>query len=71
MSKPRDLDWAGVRVNREIFLDDGTWARKGDSCLAKSPLKHGTALRCEGQLVVVRWDDGQEQSYFPHGINRN
>ena len=70
MAKPTNLEWSGVRVSRPVFLDDGTWARKGDKCLAKSPLRHGTALCCEGNLVVVKWDDGKEERYFPHGINR-
>lgn len=75
----------GDRVTRQKYLDDGTWARKGDKCLAKSPLLHGTVIRVYIEprtqfnrtarkllpMCEVRWDEtGESQSYFFHGVDR-
>ena len=65
----------GDRVTRELYIDDGTWAEKGDECLPNSPLRHGKVVavrsRSDGTMVYhVRWDDGTEgQSYLWHGID--
>lgn len=64
----------GDRVTREVFADDGTWAREGDECLKRSPLRHGTVVarhrsRRRWQFSV-RWDDGSVGSgYLIHGID--
>lgn len=74
----------GDRVTRQKYLDDGTWDRKGDKCLAKSPLLHGTIVklfteprtrfnRRARQLLPmcrVRWDETlKEKDYFLHGVD--
>ena len=58
-------------MTREIYMDDGTWARKGDKCLPASPLRHGTVLRRDNvtDSVWVKWDDGKIEAYLDHGIN--
>lgn len=35
----------GDRVSRLTYMDDGTWAREGDSCLVNSPKRHGIVVR--------------------------
>ena len=69
----------GDRVSRQIYLDDGTWNRKGDTCLKKSPLKYGTVMAFVvkkssfggvDDLVAVKWDgENREKNYFHHGID--
>lgn len=66
----------GQRVTRQIFLDDGVWRREGDKCLARSPLKHGeivkiarSYLTLKIETIVVRWDNGPEQTLLPHGVD--
>ena len=59
---------AGNRITRQIYLDDGTWQIKGDSCLSQSPLRHGEVLYVEGREVIVRFDDGAIRKYLSHGI---
>ncbi|SRR6266446_5093296 len=44
----------GDRVTRLIFLDDGTWTREGDPCLARSPLKHGTVVNVRKDVMCCR-----------------
>lgn len=42
----------GDRVSREVFMDDGTWARKGDKCLPDSPLRFGRVVRVAPRGLV-------------------
>lgn len=58
----------GDRVTREVYMDDGTWARLGDKCLPQSPLRHGTVSGRAGKWVKVKWDDGTKGVYLPHGL---
>ena len=75
----------GDRVTRSLFLDDGTWARLGDSCLP-GPMLHGkvtkvyskpakrygeyTVLGPYPELYGVWWDTGRyKQGYLPHGLD--
>lgn len=63
----------GDRVTRELFLDDGTWYRKGDTCLKDSPLKHGSVIAIgisREDEIIVRWDNGTAQILLEHGVNR-
>jgi len=60
----------GDRVTRSIYMDDGTWRIKGDSCLP-GPQKHGTVINiikdAESKmydLVYVRFDDNSIKRYF-------
>ena len=69
-------DWfLGDRVTREIYLDDGTWAREGDACFP-GPLKHGVIIAKDWNHAdhryefSVRWDDGSESRVLAHGIDR-
>lgn len=62
---------AGDRVTRQVVMDDGTWQRQGDKCLARSPLKHGEVLKRSERRsdeIIVRWDDGTERAYLDHGV---
>lgn len=62
----------GERVTREIYMDDGTWMREGDKCLALSPLRRGVVLRRDSErpdAIWVRWDDGEEHRYLDHGVD--
>ena len=63
----------GERVTREIYMDDGTWARLGDKCLPRSPLRHGLVIRRDTKRrdgVWVRWDgDTKDHLYLDHGID--
>lgn len=62
---------AGDRVTREWFLDDGTWAKEGDSCLPNSPLMHGVIAFVDGHSVWVRWDhETGGTRYLNHGISK-
>lgn len=72
------LKWQqGDRVTRPIFMDDGTWVREGDTCLQRSPRRHGTVVdhylngHCE-PVFMVEWDDarGITFDYFWHGLER-
>lgn len=70
----------GDRVQRSIFIDDGTWMREGDSCLVRETnFRRGTVLGYENRispyfgwtdrLVLVQWDDdGSVKGYFDHGV---
>lgn len=78
MSKRRvsTVDWfIGDRVTREIYMDDGTWAREGDACLP-GPLKCGVITAKEWNHEMrryefrVRWDDGSMSCVLAHGIDR-
>lgn len=64
---------AGERVTRELYMDDGTWARLGDKCLPHSPLMHGVVIerdRRRADGVWVRWDfDGSMSMYLDHGLD--
>ena len=78
------VKWSvGDRVTFPLFLDDGTWAREGDSCLERSPLRHGVVTRVEevpAQFPYastfyyhVLWDDSSGQPwprYFAHALTR-
>jgi hypothetical protein len=62
----------GDRVKRRVFMDDGTWSRRGDSCLEESPWNHGTVKEINpfrDDKVVVVFDDGSERVYLAHGIS--
>jgi len=74
----------GDRVSREVYMDDGTWAREGDQCLPRSPLRFGTIISVEVEgywrysdnrgwsnilMYRVAWDDGHRSGrYFEHGV---
>ncbi len=59
----------GTRVIREVFLDDGTWHREGDSCLKRSPIRLGTIEKIYDEYYDVCWDDiGLRKRYLAHGI---
>lgn len=69
----------GNRVTRPLFMEDGTWLERGDSCLPESPLLHGTVIelgldtqwgaRERQPMVKVRWDETFKESwYFEHGL---
>lgn len=63
----------GDRVTRQIYLDDGTWSRRGDVCLKDSPLRHGTvferSLRRNDEVIVI-WDNSTERKYYlDHGLD--
>lgn len=64
----------GDRVSREVYMDDGTWDRLGDVCLANSPLKYGNVIGigCDHASLVykVRWDNGTIGRYFCWGITK-
>lgn len=63
-----------TRVSRQMFMDDGTWAREGDLCLSRSPLRYGTVVsftphRLDDFAHTVRWDDGEIRTgYLTHGL---
>ncbi len=67
----------GDRVARPVALDNGVWIRKGDACLADSPLRRGvvTAAQLEREgddhrfHYRVSWDDGQVGTYLAHGVH--
>ena len=62
---------AGDRVTRQVVMDDGTWQRQGDKCLARSALKHGEVFKRSERRsdeIIVRWDDGTERAYLDHGV---
>jgi hypothetical protein len=62
----------GDRVTRLVFMDDGTWDRKGDDCLSKSPLRHGVVThrsRDRTDAVYVRFDDGETKCYLDNGLD--
>ena len=60
----------GDHVTRPVYLDDDTWALKGDACLPRSPLKHGVVLRVQKDEVVVGWlGSGEIQRLLPHGVD--
>lgn len=64
----------GTRVTRPIFMDDGTWASLGDSCLKRSPLRRGIVRKVgfvNGDYVhLVDWEDGKrEDGYLYHGLD--
>lgn len=57
----------GDRVERLTVLDDGTWARKGDACLAGSTTRVGTVTARDGRrsdLCHVRFDGSERVSLF-------
>ncbi len=72
------MRWSiGDRVERELFMDDGTWDRQGDSCLRRSPMRTGVVDEIEidrpgycgpNDVVHVLWDDGSSGIYFEHGL---
>lgn len=66
----------GDRVSREVYMDDGTWRREGDSCLP-GPLKEGIVINTWRESPTsfpfddrfrVRWDEGSEGVYLQHGL---
>ena len=63
----------GDRVTRELYMDDGTWARLGDKCLPHSPRMHGVVMHRDPRRqdgVWVRWDfDGSMSMYLDHGLD--
>ena len=65
----------GERVTRELYLDDGTWMRCGDRCLAASPLRRGVVTRRDTERrdgVWVKWDgEANERRYLDHGIAKS
>lgn len=61
----------GDRVTRMTVMDDGTWDRLGDKCLAKSPLRHGTVVKRaigRNDEILVKFDDGKLQRFLDHGL---
>lgn len=61
----------GDRVTREVYLDDGTWTKRGDSCLKDSPLLHGEVVAASSRFVRVKWDNtNEEKVYLNHGVDR-
>lgn len=61
----------GDRVTRLAYLDDGTWSRDGDECLAYSPHRIGTVVRrmTSSDEVEVKFDDDGEIAFFlDHGL---
>jgi hypothetical protein len=55
-----------------LFLDDGTWDREGDSCLKRSPLRHGVVTSRSTNRddeVNVCFDDGTTGRYLDHGLD--
>lgn len=62
MRRPAEALATGSVVSRLSFLDDGTWERKGDGCLSRSPVKAGVVTGSgapDGRLEFdVRWEDG-------------
>lgn len=67
------IKWVlGVRVARQVYLDDGTWNREGDKCLPASPLRHGVVVSRSldrDDACLVKFDDGTIRSYLDHGLN--
>ncbi len=63
----------GQKVYREVYLDDGTWNRKGDKCLVNSPLKYGTikSYDTNHKTYKVQWEDGKIGDYYEHGITKS
>lgn len=72
------MKWSkGDRVERERYVDDGTWDRQGDKCLDRSPIRTGVVTSVElgrpgrygpDDVVYVLWDDGGTGAYLEHGI---
>lgn len=56
----------GDRVSREVFIDDGTWDREGDSCLPRSPLRYGRVVKVapEGWYRGI----GGAPSFYSHAL---
>jgi hypothetical protein len=71
------VEWkVGDRVTRQVFCDDGTWMKKGDSCLKRSPLRHGTVAKVyrprRGAPIMydVLWDPNEyRRGYFAWGLD--
>lgn len=65
-------DWkVGDRASRQVFLDDGTWARNGDKCLSYSPRRFGTIVAVLARSVRVQFDDSDHTDLFlPHGLDK-
>lgn len=62
----------GDRVSRELFMDDGTWIKRGDTCLKESPLRFGNVLYRSSRRndeIFVQWDDGGDGYYLDHGVD--
>lgn len=62
----------GQRVSRQVYMDDGTWRRKGDSCLKTSPRRYGTVRHINEKVpetLYVEWDDGTTGTYFHFGVD--
>lgn len=53
----------GSRVSRLAYMDDGTWVRHGDSCLAYSPRKFGTVIKVEleNPWVLFAWPPSRKE----------
>lgn len=64
----------GDKVTRKLYLDNGTWARRGDDCLKHSPVLHGVVMeiRNDGHrdINVVNFDDGLVANFLDHGIDK-
>jgi len=63
----------GDRVARQLFMEDGTWTREGDSCLPDSPITLGRVVNAEwlsgSYFYTVHWDDfGVKHGYLDHGL---
>lgn len=62
----------GDRVVRQVFMDDGTWSREGDSCLARSPLRAGVVVERDKlrPAVYVKFDDApaEVRLFLDHGL---
>ena len=62
----------GNRVTRPVYMDNGVWQKRGDSCLPESPLLHGTVIEIDyvnPPEVKVRWDETYKSLwYFEHGL---
>lgn len=63
----------GDRVTRLAFMDDGTWAREGDSCLSRSPRRPGVVVKRDtvrSDAVYVQFDDAPigVRMFLDHGL---
>lgn len=62
----------GDRVVRLVYLDDGTWAREGDSCLPHSPKYHGVVVKRlkpqDNEVCVVFDGTTKAKRFFDVGL---
>ena len=66
----------GDRVTRPSALDDGTWARLGDTCLPDGPLLHGVVVAKTRRSLFefeydVQWDGAPNVicGFLSHGLD--